>query len=120
MAAWSLSAGLIGYLLGMLVAARAAYGVQRARLIDQEEIWHAGADPVESFESNDRSSAATGAFLFGLAWPVTVPGYCVYRCATFVITAHPPPTPQDRERRAAHLQQRIRVLEEALDTPLDE
>ncbi|MDT0341562.1 hypothetical protein [Streptomyces litchfieldiae] len=125
MLALGLLAGLTGYLLGALLTARVAYGVQRASLIEQEELWHAGQDPVESFEVNDRSSAVTGAFLFGLAWPVTVPASCVRRCATFVITARPPTTRQDRERRAQHLRQRIHALEESLledslDAPLEE
>ncbi len=114
-----LLAGSLTYLLATLLTARAAYGVQRARLIRQEELWHAG-DPVDSFEHHDSSSAALTALLFGLAWPVTVPGYCLFRCATFVITARPPATDEDRERRSAHLKQQIRALEEALEQPLEE
>ncbi|TDC22978.1 hypothetical protein E1265_14115 [Streptomyces sp. 8K308] len=117
MYAWCLVAGMIGYTLCSLAAARAAFAVQRARLIEQEPLWHHDQDPVESFESHDRSSAATGALLFGIAWPVTVPGYCVYRCATFVITARPRPTDHERERRAQQLQRRIRELEQSLDLP---
>ncbi|MFD5320819.1 hypothetical protein [Streptomyces sp. NPDC127098] len=121
MDAWGLLAGLIAYTLCSLVAARAAFAVQRSRLIAQEPLWHHGQDPVESFESHDRSSAATGAFLFGIAWPLTVPGYCVYRCATFVITARPRETDHERERRAQQLQRRIHELERSLDMPsLDE
>ncbi|ONK11357.1 hypothetical protein [Streptomyces sp. MP131-18] len=114
-----LLAGSLGYLLITLLTARAAYGAQRARLIRQEELWHVG-DPVDSFEHHDRSSAAVTALLFGLAWPVTVPGYFLLRCATFVITARPPATVEDRERRSAHLKQQIRTLEEALERPLEE
>lgn len=115
MLAWGLLAGVLGYLTGILLTARAAYGVQRASLIEREARWHADdGDPVRRFENNDRASAATGAVLFGLAWPVTVPCYSVYRCAAFVITSHPRPTPSERALRAERIQRRIRELEESL------
>jgi hypothetical protein len=120
MLAWSLLSGVACYLVVALLTARAAYGVQRTRIIEREARWHAHGDPVARFETDDRPSAATGAFLFGLAWPLTMPAYCVYRCAAFVITAHPPPTGPEREHRAEDLQDRIRALEESLAEPLPE
>jgi hypothetical protein len=118
MLAWCLIA-MLGYLAVTLLTARAAYGVQRARLIEREADWHAEDDPIEAFREHDQSSAATTAFLFGLAWPVTAPGYCVYRCATFVITTNPPDTPAERESRPEHVRRRIRELEQELEKPLD-
>ena len=118
MVAWCLIF-VLGYLLVTLLTARAAYGVQRARLIERAADWHGDDDPVKAFEEHDRSSAATTAFLFGLAWPATVPGYCVYRCATFVITTNPPDTPAEQEHRAEHVRRRIAELEDELRKPLD-
>ncbi len=110
---------VLGYLAATLLTARAAYGVQRSWLIERAADWHVDDDPVEAFEEHDRSSAATSAFLFGLAWPITVPGYCVYRCATFVITTNPPGTPAEREHRVEHVRRRIDELEDELRKPLD-
>ncbi|MEO3749390.1 hypothetical protein [Streptomyces sp. B6B3] len=118
MLAWCLIF-VLGYLAVTLLTARAAYGVQRARLIERAADWHAGDDPVEAFEEHDQSSAATSAFLFGLAWPATVPGYCVYRCAAFVITTNPPEAPAEQESRAEQVGRRIEELEEEIRRPLD-
>jgi hypothetical protein len=114
MLAWIVLTGVVGYLACALLTARAAFGIQRARIIEREARWHADDDAVERFETNDHYSAATGAFLFGLAWPVTVPGYCLYHCVAFVITANPPPTSLERERRAEEQRRHVRHLEESL------
>lgn len=115
MLAWYVLIGALGYLAVTLLTARAAYGRQRARIIEGEALWHAGDDPVARFESDDRSSAATTAFVTGLAWPLTLPAAFAHRCAWYVITAHPRPSRLERARRAQELQQRIRELERSLD-----
>ncbi|MGP4109320.1 hypothetical protein ACTWP5_00160 [Streptomyces sp. 4N509B] len=144
---WSVLLVVVGYQVVALLAARAAYGVQRARVITREARWHerVGAgptvgvplgegplddpavdpaddpadDPVERFEDTDGASVATAAFLFGLAWPVTVPAYGLYWCARFVITANPPLTEVEREQRIAERGRRIRVLEEELEREVE-
>ncbi|MGP3966211.1 hypothetical protein [Streptomyces sp. 6N223] len=114
MLAWYVLSGALGYLAVTLLTARAAYGRQRARIIEGEADWHVDDDPVARFESNDRSSAATSAFLFGLAWPLTLPAAFALRCARYVITSHPPPSGPERARRTEDLHRRIHELEQSL------
>jgi hypothetical protein len=110
----ALLAGLLGFALCALITARCAYGVQRARTIARESLQYPGADPVARFEAQSRDATATAALLFGLAWPVTVPCYGVYRGARFLIMAHPRETEYDRVHRARQREARIRRLEDAL------
>ncbi|RKN40079.1 hypothetical protein [Streptomyces hoynatensis] len=114
MPVWGLFCGLGGYLLCALATARLAYGVQRSRIIQTEASRPVDGDPVRRFEDNDRASTATGAFLFGLLWPLSLPSHLAHRFARFVITARPPATEAERERRAEDLRRRIHDLEEAL------
>ncbi|PJE99590.1 hypothetical protein CUT44_03515 [Streptomyces carminius] len=104
----------LGYLTVALLTARVAYGMERARIIEQERDWHTDEDPVERFREQGQSVAATTGFLYGFAWPVVIPGYLFYRCATLVITRRPSPTPYERALRAERLDERIRELEESL------
>ncbi|MFH0241545.1 hypothetical protein ACGRHY_03710 [Streptomyces sp. HK10] len=97
-----------------LLAARVAYGIERARAIELERDWHTDEDPVERFRRQCQSATASTAFLYGAAWPVVVPAYLFYRCAALVITGRPPPTPYERAGRAERLDARIRELEESL------
>jgi hypothetical protein len=113
MLAWYVLSGALGYLAVSLLTARAAYGRQRSRIIEEEADWHAD-DPVMRFENNHRSSAATGSFLFGLAWPLTLPVACAARCARYVITSHPPPSRPEQARRTEDLHRRIHELERSL------
>ncbi|MEE1942091.1 hypothetical protein V1L54_22285 [Streptomyces sp. TRM 70361] len=104
----------LGYLTVALLTARVAYGMERARIIEQERDWHTDEDPVERFREQGQSVAATTGFLYGFAWPVVIPGYLFYRCAALVITRRPPPTPYERAARTERLDERIRELEESL------
>ncbi|MFI2433333.1 hypothetical protein [Streptomyces sp. NPDC018693] len=112
---WVVLTGFAGYLLCALGTARCAYGAQRTRVITEESRRASCAvDPVARFENHSRDATAVTALLFGLAWPVTVPCYGAYRCARFLVMAHPPETPYERERRLRHQRTRVRQLEEAL------
>ncbi|WP_410535612.1 hypothetical protein [Streptomyces sp. KL2] len=105
---------LAAYLSVALLTARVVYGIERARVIALERDWHADEDPVERFRRQGQSATVSTAFLYGMAWPVVVPAYLFYRCATLVITGRPPLTPYERADRAERLDARIRELEESL------
>lgn len=111
---WAVSAFLVGYVLCALTAARCSYGVQRKRQIARDSRCPCGQDPVARFESHSRDTAAASAFLFGLAWPVTVPCYAAYRLSRFMIMANPPETAYERARRVERLHSSIEDLEEVL------
>jgi len=116
---WLVSAGLALYGVCALASARCAYGVQRTRAIEQAARRRCGSDPVAWFEAHSRDTAAASAFVFGLAWPVTVPCYAAYRLGRFSILAHPPETAYDRARREERRRARIRQLEDDLGLPAD-
>lgn len=108
-------AGVLGYLVIALLTARVSYGIERSRIITEEGHWHTGEDPLECFSAHGRSGTAVQAFVYGLAWPVVVPVYCLYRCAALIIMARPPRTPYERARSSEALDSRIRELEESLE-----
>ncbi|MFC8520998.1 hypothetical protein [Streptomyces sp. NPDC057257] len=110
---WAVCACLTGYVLCALAAARCSYGVQRTRHIAQESRRVGCTDPVARFESHSRDTAAA-AFVFGLAWPLTVPCYGAFRLSRFLIMANPPETSFERARRTERLRADIEDLEEEL------
>lgn len=106
--------GLIVYPACVLLTARVVFGAQRSRIITEKEQCRTVEDPVERFEAHDRAGAAIVAFMVGLVWPVTVPGYGLYRLAAFVIMANPPRTEWEREYRLRRRGKRIHELERTL------
>lgn len=104
----------LGYFTVALLTARAAYGIQRARMIEQlgEEL--GALDPDLRFRDTGREPAATAALLYGLAWPLVVPVYLFSRLVMTIVTARPPRSDYERAVRAARSRERIGELEESL------
>ncbi|MDK1471991.1 hypothetical protein QNO07_00870 [Streptomyces sp. 549] len=105
---------LLAYLVMTLLTARVGYGIERSRFIRDEGRRRPECDPLERFRRVGHNPAAVQSFVYGLAWPLVVPSYCLYRCASVVITAHPPCTEYERVRRAEAVDARIRELERSL------
>ncbi|MBL1065170.1 hypothetical protein [Streptomyces sp. 7-21] len=59
MSAWGLLAGVLGYVAVTLLTARAAYGGQRARTLENEARWHGADGPMARYGANHQASART-------------------------------------------------------------
>ncbi|GAB3667755.1 hypothetical protein [Streptomyces sparsus] len=106
---------LLAYLVITLLTARVGYGIERSRFIRHEGRRYPDEDPLERFRTVGKNPAAVQAFVYGLAWPLVVPVYCLYRGAAVVITARPPCTRYEQLRRAEALDARIQELERSLE-----
>jgi hypothetical protein len=104
----------LGYLTLGLLTARGAYGVQRARMIEQEGREFGALDPERRFRETGKEPAMTAALLYGLAWPLVLPVFLLGRLVTTVVTARPPSTGYERSLRAERSRRRIGELEQSL------
>jgi hypothetical protein len=112
----------LGYIAVALLTARVAYGVQRARMIEQEGEELGALDPEQRFRETGQEPAMTAAVLYGLAWPLVLPVYLLARAVRTIVTACPRRTGYERTLRAERSRRRIGELERSLglvDVPRD-
>jgi hypothetical protein len=104
-------ASVAAYVVVDLFAARYLYGRMRAKQIDHG---HNVGDPVNSFNTYERSYFMGNAFVLALAWPLTLPLALLGPALHRFMVSTPVRSQHELKAEADALERRIRELEREL------